>query len=55
MALRSLHLPTIPELVEFSIGLIQGLRLLLAFLDQILEDLVVVRVYCSIVLVFTPL
>jgi hypothetical protein len=55
VALRSLNLPTIPELVEFGIRLVQGLGLLLVFLDQIREVLEVVRVYSSILLLFAPL
>jgi len=55
VALRSFHLPTIPELVEFGIRLVQGLGLLLVFLDQIREILEVVRVYSSILLLFAPL
>ena len=55
VALRSLNLPTIPELVEFGIRLVQGLGLLLVFLDQIREILEVVRVYSSILLLFAPL
>ena len=55
VALRSLNLPTIPELVEFGIRLVQRLGLLLVFLDQIREILEVVRVYSSILLLFAPL
>ena len=55
VALRSLNLPTIPELVEFGIRLVQRLGLLLVFLDQIREVLEVVRVYSSILLLFAPL
>ena len=55
VALRSLNLPTIQELVAFGIRLVQGLGLLLIFLDQICEVLEVVRVYSGILLLFTPL